>query len=289
MKFKRYVCVLFACIFSASAFIFNANALKIDGVLDESNWKTAEKYSLVTSSAVSNCDVKLGVVSVFNEGKTSRINFGFKVKLSENIGESRLYGVAISINSSEFIYITADSVSSYNTDLFGVEYAIDVTGADSFNAEVAIGMKYGLDSLDDIRVRFVDVSGSPSTVFELEYTPSLSSADEEPTTLPIYINDTQPKETTKRIEKTTKQKITKTKSTKAKSTKLRSDKTDYTVTVSTAWYEYTTDENFTTQLNMKQMKFYDGAFKSLVIVILILMLGVCVSINVIRQNKKNNY
>ncbi len=288
MRLKRYVCIIFACVLAASAFIFYANALKIDGVLDESNWKTAEKYSLVTSQAAANCQVKLGIVSVFEERDLNRINFGFKVKLSENIDESSLYGVAISINSSNFIYITADSVSSYNTDLFGVEYAFDVTGEDSFNVEVALGMKYGIDSFDDISIRFVDASGAPSTVFDLDYSVASSAVGEETATIPTHVNNIESKETTNRIEKTTKQKTTKIKSTKPKSTKLKSDKTDYTSTASTAWYQNTTDENATTQLNMKQMKFYDNTFKTLVVIILLLMLGVCISVNVLRQNKRNN-
>lgn len=291
--FKKFVCLLLTFVIVFYVGVLGVSALKIDGVMDEADWKNAEKFNIIVSSSSANCKVKLGVVFVLEERKNNRINFGFKVKLSENIGESKSYGVAISINNSDFIYISADSLSDYNTDLFGVEYAFEVTGEDSFNVEVGLGMKYGIDSFENVRVRFIDASGAPSTVFDVDYKLSSSAVDEETATVPTSVDNAELQSPTNKAEKTTTNKTTKVKTTKAKttkekSTKLKSDIPDYTVTVSTAWYQNTTDENATTQLNMTQMRFYDNTFKTLVIIILLLMLGICVSVNVIRQNKKNN-
>ena len=299
---KKILAGLLFGVWLVSLFIFSVNAMDIDGVMDEAAWKSAYKITLFTSSQVSNCNAGSAVLSIVEEPKTNRLIFGFKVKLNETIEDSTAYGAAISVNSSQFIVVQSNLTSDFDNNLFGLDYAIEVTGEDSFCAEIAVGLKYGLETLEKIDVRVLDANGNPSTVFEVDYT--VMSNDNPQSEIKVtettvhnteIINTTTDKETE---VKTTKEKHTSDKTTKSSKNKVTKKKTQHyeSVNESTVNSEYThsyssitidNDEANTTSLNTKQVNFYKGTFKVMVIIIVLLALCVCVAVNVIRNKNKN--
>ncbi len=189
-------------------FLFNASALRLDGVMDEPAWRDAQSFVLSVKTAQSNCGVKYGVVSVLEDAKSSRLNFGFKVTLDESVAESTYYGVAVKINSSDFIYVTANGAEPYDTDKFAVYHSCSVYPEDTFTLELDVAVKYGLHTVQSIAVRFIDANGISSNVYELDYSVSAQTETTAESTTKVT--------TTK--EKTTKEKTTQSATTKAEKT-----------------------------------------------------------------------
>lgn len=306
MIFKK-IFTFFLVICLVSSFAFSACAVDIDGLMGEAAWKSAYKTTLFTSSEVANCNIKSAVLTIIEDPKSNRLLFGFKVKLSDSIENSLNYGVAVSLNSSEFIVVQQDSVSDYDTDIFGVEYGIEATGDDAFCAEVAVGLKYGLNTAEDIKVRVIDANGSPSTVFDVDYFIQSELTESEKTTFKSENVQTVAATASEADKKTAINNIATTKSPSTKNTTIKSIKTTKQKTTKKIVTEKTVsvyitqpesspeiklsvfDDNneSTTSLNIKQVNFYKNTFKILVIVIILLALCVCVAVNVIREKKKN--
>ena len=312
MTFKK-IFTFFLGVWLILLFIFSVNAVDIDGVMDEVVWKKAYKTTLFTSSDIANCNVKSAVLTITEEPKTNRLIFGFKVKLTDSIDGSLNYGAAVSLNSSDFITVQPDFISDYDTDLFGVEYGIEATGDDSFCAEIAVGLKYGLNTAENIKVRIIDANGSPSTVFNVNYSiisysvqseasntekstictenNNVSDVSENKSEIVTEINTKRTKTTVSKKSATKAAKTTKSKTIKKVNeenrTVIKSTSEINQITLSADSNISHTSKEATTTLNMKQVNFYRNTYKVLVIVIILLALCVCVAVNVIRERKKN--
>ena len=226
MKISRIIAVAFAFILLAVSLSFNAFALNIDGALLEAEWKSADETVLVSSTDNANCDISYGIVYVFCDESASRIYIGFKAKLTEKIDENSAFGAAFSADSDEFIYVTTKGVSGYDTDKYDVEAEACSYSDSVYSVEVALGIKYGMSSVDSLRVRFVDASGSPSNIYTVNI-PDVNLLDDNNVTKPVYNNSDIADAP---AEKTTKVRTTKPKTTKPKTTKPKKTQTDITRT-----------------------------------------------------------
>ncbi len=311
MKFRGIIILILVLSLLVTCLSFEVSALKIDGALNDKEWKTAEKVEIISSSDTPNCGIEYGMVYIFCNESESRIYLGFKAKLSDEIDENSLYGAAVSADSGDFIYVTADGISDYNTGKYGVEGEVCSYADSVFSVEIALGIKYGLSTVDTLRIRFVDVTGSPSNV----YTVSIPHGDlshSEPSTLPINNNSggadgtterttkvktTKPKTTKPKTTKvkTTKAKTTKVKTTKAKTTKAKTTKTDstlnskYTIAAEQTAVATTADPygEETTVLTVREVKLQKGFTYASVCVLILLALGICLAVNYARDKEKS--
>ncbi len=265
---------------------FESSAIKIDGFLNETEWKNTQPTVLVTDSDEANCAVDKGVVSIFCDDSTEKIHIGFKVSLSDVFDDKNdLYGVAVSVGNGDFIKATKNGISSYDTDKFSVEAKVAAYSDSAFGAEIIIGVKYGVDSVDTVRVRFIDADGLPSTVYTMEI-PS-DSAEESVTVQPV--KDNKPADSD---EKTTKLSATK----KPKTTKAKTTKPEKTASADEAYINdlVTTDadtsplmQEETTVMTVKQVELQKGFTYAAVASLIILALGICVAVNLARDKENN--
>ncbi len=276
----------------------NASAVNTDGVLDENEWKNIRPTVLVSGTDVANCGVENGIVYIFCDESKDRIYIGFKVKLSQDINEESSYGIAFSADSDGFVNITPNGISSYDTDKFSVEAKVCAYSDTAFSAEVAVGVKYGLDTADSIRVRFIDADGIPSNVYALKVPFDTSTDSDSFQTQKAADSDKGSSESrTDRITaaKTTVPKTTKPKSSKPKATK-EYDEFNYTASaiagfdgdVHTSDLINAVSHEETTVLTVRQMKFQKGFTYAAVTALIILALGICVAVNLARDKKTDN-
>ncbi len=272
--------MLTVVVLSLFCFSFAVSALKVDGVMNDSAWLDSYSTVFISSSDVSNCDADFASVSVLSDKKSNQLLFGFKVELNSPIENSTDYGVAVSINSGEFIYVTADGVSGYDAEKYSLEGAARVLSDKAFVSEVIIGVKYGLSSVDTVEVRVVDSHGMPSTVFSLDSAGILSDLTAEETSEKSERTSAKKKSTTKKYSKKTKQT---TAESITENTLSDSDKIYNNYFESNQYVPY--DEQ-TTVLTMEQIKVQRGFSYAAVAALILLALGICVVVNV--KHDKNS-
>ena len=292
MKIK--ICLFFVLLFTLliTCLPFNVSAVNTDGILDENEWENIQPTVLVSGADVANCGVKNGIVYIFCDESEDRIYIGFKVKLSQNIKEDSSYGVAVSADSGGFANITPNGISSYDTDKFSVEAKVCTYSDTAFSAEVALGVKYGLETADSIRVRFIDADGIPSNVYTLKVPYDTSAkSDSFPTQ---KAGDGDKGTTGKSHNKVTAAKTTVPKTTKPKSSnpKAYDEFSDTASAVAGSYGDVQTSDRInsvsseeTTVLTVKQMKFNKGFTYAAVAALIILALGICVAVNLSRDKE----
>ncbi len=210
---------------SGFCFCMTASSIDLDGILSETDWRNKEPEVIVSLSGESNCDAYFATVSVLTEESSNRLFFGFKVKVPEFREESVNYGVAVRINDDEFVYLTPAAVSNYNNDKYSFEGTVRATSQTDFTAEVAVGVKYGLFTVENIEVRVVDADGEPSNVYTLNVNEIISEPETvidspeliQPPDYTTAKNPTTEKQTTAKKTTTTQENTTK-KSTSTKKT-----------------------------------------------------------------------
>lgn len=150
--------------------------------MSETDWRNIEPEVIVSLSDESNCDAYFATVALLKDESSNRLFFGFKVKVPEFREDSAVYGVAVRINDDEFVYLTPEAVSDYDNDKYSFEGTVQATSMTDFTAEVAVGVKYGLYTVENIEVRVVDSDGEPSNVYTLKIDEIIS----EPETIADY-------------------------------------------------------------------------------------------------------
>ncbi len=276
LKIKLTAFLLLAIVLFSLCFAFSASAIKIDGIMNDSSWIDSDSVVFVSSADNPNCDVEFASVSVLTDKKSNQILLGFRVELSNAVENSSDYGVAVSINSDEFVYIIPSGVSAYDIDKYSADGSVSLVNEKYFVAEVAIGMKYGLSSVKSIDVRAVDSHGMPSNVYQLDVDSVLADLND----VTEYDKNDDP-DTTKKRKSTTKKTSDKNKST--------TNKTDMSETADmqndpyAEWFESkhnTPYDEETTVLTMKQIKLQRGFSYAAVAALILLALGICVAVNV---------
>ena len=287
MKFRRIVSVALILILFVVCFSFESFAVKIDGSFLDKEWKSAAQTVLVSTSDTANCDISYGMIYVYCDESASRIYIGFKAKATAKIDENSRFGAGFTADSGEFIYVTTDGVSAYNTDKYDVE-AVAYAYSDSvYCVEVALGIKYGMSTVSSLRVRFVDPSGSPSNIYTVSV-PDAGGSDSGSVTSPVNNNSGG---SDVKAERTTKVKTTKAKTTKAKTTK--SDKAESDVQLNNADSATVAQTTFdpygeeTTVITVREFKLQKGFTYAAVCALILLALGICLVINYSRDKEKS--
>lgn len=250
LKIKFLSCFLTVAILSVFCFGFTASSIDLDGILSETDWRDAEPEVIVSLSGESNCDAYFATVSLLTEESSNRLFFGFKVKVPEISEGSVNYGVAVRINSDEFVTITPDTVSQYDNDKYSFEGVVLATSQTDFTAEVAVGVKYGLFTVQNIEVRVIDSDGEPSNVYALNVDKIVS--EPETTTTYVFEQIVVPDDTTAKKTATTKQttaKITTTKITTTKKTTTKKETTKKTTAAVEEVYDFNPIEQTTKKPN----------------------------------------
>lgn len=268
---------------------FDSFAVEIDGALLETEWKSADETVLVSSADNANCDINYGIVYIFCDKSASRVYLGFKAKLTEKIDENSAFGAAFSADSGEFVYVTTEGVSDYNTDKYEVEAETCCYSDSVYSVEVALGIKYGMSTVDTLRVRFVDSSGNPSNIYTVNVL-DVNSSDENNITKPAYNSSDTAGDS---VEKTTKVRTTKPKKSKPKTTGPKKTQTDIVPTqaadtaningaINTTANPYNEE---TTVLTVSKVKLYKNINYTLVCVLIVTALGICVAVNLSRDKE----
>ncbi len=291
MKFNIIVAFVLCVNLFMTCLPFEAAAINTDGFLNETEWKNAQPIVLVTKSDAANCDVENGIVYIFCDEPTDRIYIGFKVKLTDYVDESNYYGASVSVGSVDFIKITQNGISSYDTDKFSVEAKISAYSQTAFSVEAVIGVKYGLSAVDTVKVRFIDAEGVPSNVYtvKLPYntvTESETAQSQQPIT-DSGLSD-------ENFDNTTKVKTTAPKTTKPKTTKRKTSETydkDNLTKAPTVNKEVSSQANQlpqeeTTVLTVRQVKMQKGFTYAAVTALILLALGICVAVNLAHDKDK---
>lgn len=241
------VILILPCVFAAkSAYI------EIDGYVNEKAWHSAKTQVLVPSSGVSNSDVDFATAQVLFDEDNHLAYLGFKVRLTTNMEDlaERGYGIRLSINGGDFIEFTALSADEYDIDAYSYTVGLSSQDGVRFNAEVLLGVKYGLETLDSIRVRFIDGFGIPSNAYEVDL-PQLLSEQNTTSSFEEY--------TTNSITTTAKPTTTKPTTTQHKTTVCSTTKKQTTVkSVSIAEQKSTkpTDTTKDTKTTVKAVTVY---------------------------------
>lgn len=279
--FTFVLCVSLAMMFLS----FESSALKINGFLTENEWKNTQPTVLITDSDAANCGIEKGILSIFCDESTEKIYLGYKVSLTDAVDDKNIsYGASFSLDSGNFIKITRNGISSYDSDKYSVEAQITAYSDTVFCVEAVVGVKYGLDSVDTVRVRFIDADGAPSNVYTVEI--PTDSAEEAETAQPIISNSASDNEV-----KTTKIKDTVSATKNPKTTKSKTAVTSDGIYINDA---VTTNldtklsmQEETTVMTVKQFKMQKGFTYAAVAGLILLSLGICVAVNLARDKEKS--
>lgn len=253
--------------------------------MSEDVWRDLQPIVFVSSAGKSGCDAKFAAVSIYTDESSGRIMFGFKADFVSFVEDSTDYGVAVRVNSDDFINVTAGGISYFNQDKYSVEGAAYNHTSTGITAEVALGIKYGLSTVESIDVRVIDSQGVPSNVYAIK----LENVFGEAERLTSRINSG---ETYSQSKKNTTQKTTK-KSTKPEKTTFQLVENvpavTYTTEPYTDWWEAKPEipeGAETTVLTMDQYKMHKGFSYAAVAGLILLALGICVVIN-LKNDKKS--
>lgn len=193
----------------ASAFILviccclTVYSFEIDGIDDGVEWYGSNSVKLLDGE--SNCKVNLGIVKWSLDSKNNGLYLCFMFSESELTKENINVGISLTIEDSEpFVLTMSSTPNSYDIDKYSFDGAMSVDENKGVTCEIRIGMKYGLPSQINGKVRFIDSDGSPSNFYD--FTIDNETYVEE--TAPIYKEENPIKPTTKKsstIKSTTKE------------------------------------------------------------------------------------
>ncbi len=237
MKKVLSVCLL---LFFLLVFSLNSFSVKIDGQDYYDEWDNSETLTLVTGN--SNSNIEVGIVKYIIDENNRDIYL--KIMYIDSI-TSENTGVSLSVdNSASFVINVTDSYVTFDSNAYSIEAAVTVDENSGVTCEVRIGAKYGLSSVKDIYIRFIDSSSVYSNLY------SFSVKTDEPISETQTVTSTQlttvTTSTTKESETTSKKSTTTEKSTTKKNTTQKSttqkEKTTKNKTTKSSTKEYTKNE-----------------------------------------------
>ena len=210
-----------------------------------------------------------------------KLTFGFKATVSEPLSQNSDYGVGISLNSGEFIYVRLSGVSAYDSSKYSVDGRVISTYQTSFTAEVVVALKYGIDSVEKLDLRFVDGNSVPTKVYSVATDAFLTV----PTT--VYASQTDTAKTTC---------VTSTKSTKPQKTRT-TVQAETVTSESTGQQTYLYYESYTafqgekhtedtTVMTLRSLKVLRGFSYAAIAVLILLAFAICVMINLKHDNER---
>ncbi|MBQ8027683.1 MAG: hypothetical protein IJ261_06160, partial [Clostridia bacterium] len=179
----------------------------------------------------------------------------------------------------------------YNVEEFSLESAVSAYSSAAYSAEVELGVKRGVDSIDTIAVRFIDADGSPSNIYDVDlYDGALYEED-----FSAYSTHTSCTNSVKPDNKvaTTAKRVKNTK----KPTEKVTEQSEYVnVDSISEYFEYNTaNTNLsvndtgeeTTVLTQKQLNLQKAFSYAAVAALILLSLGICVAVNVAHDKRES--
>ncbi|NLX94165.1 MAG: hypothetical protein GXZ02_10040 [Clostridiales bacterium] len=70
---KKLFCVLLCLLFAVVLFPVKANAITIDGKIENLEWKNVERVTLFENNSSTNCDINFAIMRVFVDGKNNAV------------------------------------------------------------------------------------------------------------------------------------------------------------------------------------------------------------------------
>ncbi len=240
----------FAEKFTAAAFILaviicssgiNACAIKIDGILTDSEWKNAPVFVLENQRNFEN-KINSAVVKTVTDKKKGLICLAVMIEF-QKVGNLTDGSMKLSVNGTESALIKLGS-GVVKDGYYPMESCSDIDELSGCTiTEIAVHFKDGPSSCETVKFVFVDLNGEESGVYTVEV--------KEPET-------TTAKTTT---EKTTKTTTTKTTTTKTPTTKITTEKTAKSETTKTT-SEKSTTERTTAEKTTKEKTSEEKSFES---------------------------
>lgn len=217
----KLIAIILTVILIGSFAVFARSAdITIDGRTNEREWVDSYAVTLVSTKDISNCDVEFAAVSSVIDYDNNVIYFAFRVIVDGTVDLTTMHGVSVDINNSGAVRIDHSGVTAYDTVYYSYNAAVCEYSSNSFCVEAAVGIKYGIDSVHDISIQFVDGDGDYSNVYRFD----LPEPPTEEITTVSYDEETEYTEEDYTESKTTKptttKKVTTTKATTEKKTTL---------------------------------------------------------------------
>lgn len=292
----------------------NAASMNVDGRLNERIWLSCDSKYIVSPNDISNCGVKYATVTYLFDTSNNLLYIGFKVECNPVTGEILQPGLAVSIDGSDFMTLTTDGVSTYDTYNYSFSGMVHIFNEHSYTAEVALGMKLGIKYGAALALRFMDMDGIPSNVYydtvpdppaaQAESTTAVTT-QRETTAAPTATEKTTVKVTNAPTEKTTKLKEPKTKAVTTKRVTEKKDETRkiivqaevVTVYITVPIYSesYAASEKQEAAQTVTNQKNSDESYQSIsfmrktvtacVIGLIVMSLSFCVAVNVAHDRR----
>lgn len=218
---KRFATLLMTMLLCACC-ILSCSAIEYDGVPHNDEWMESAVYSFENPDGFNN-DVTFAYMRVFSREESNQLYFCFSLRVNE-ISDVKKSAVLLSFNDGEEIYLPGSGISSYDENLYNVEYGVAFdTGASNITYEVMLGVKHGIPQSSKVSVRLCDCNGVPSNQFGFDLTTVISNTQDQKT------EEDEKTETTSEKESATKNKSSKTtKSSSKRSNKNNGQSNDFT-------------------------------------------------------------
>ena len=218
---KKIITFFLILVICFSAFS-SAYSVKTDGYDDGAEWKNAEMKLLVNGE--SNCKVNFGLMKWTFEPESNSVYFCIMFKEPDLSSDNQNVGVSLQVENSEpFIVFANSNPNNIDIDKYYFEAALTVNESSGVTCEIRLGIKHGLPSVINGKIRFYDSDGTPSNVYEF-----VIENTEETT-----VEYSSEADTTSLIKAPTKEhtnKITAKKQTTTKKPKTEKNTSDSTVT-----------------------------------------------------------
>jgi len=207
---KRLAVILLVLLASCLPVIrANAHAVDIDGKINPLEWLDSAEFTVISLADKSNCGVMFTFLNLRADDENNRLYLAFKTELDRFAEADGTFGFELYINGGERIASFYDSaLDEYDPELYSLEAAYLLNpNHNQFDAELCVGVKFGLPQTLVLGVRVYDCEGRPSNLYDItvrtaENSGDSASANEEKTT----------------AEKTTKATTTATTTTKSTTT-----------------------------------------------------------------------
>ncbi len=195
MKLIKRNCIIILSVMLILACAVNSTAasIDIDGYVNERNWMSVTPQILVSASGISNCDVDFATAQVLFDEDNNVAYIGIEARFNTKVDEDATdeysqpvlpqYGVALSVNYGPFIKLINGYTDEYDLDLFSYTADFSLVSGLRMGAEIALGVKMGMDTLESLRVQVIDGNGEPSNAYELDLPPlqsELTTVTNEP-------------------------------------------------------------------------------------------------------------
>ncbi len=161
----KRIMTTFLALFIVLSCCISAYSINIDGYDGGNEWYDCEMESIL--SGESNCKVNFGLMKWRIDNKTNALYICALFQEKEEFDNSLNSGVTIIIEDSDpFIVTSNSSPCFYDVDRYSFEGAVNIDKNSGGTCEIRIGLKYGIPSQINGKIRFIDSDGIPSNYYD---------------------------------------------------------------------------------------------------------------------------